>query len=165
MEPPESWPQRYCIWTANRTSPPSPCAPARRCTMLTSDSIQIPYSSMHRVVARFLLLTALAGNLIPLALAATIAPRHACCVRKAVHPCHGSTASGSEQLVVTNSGCCQQDSGRALATSHNACPSPQGWTRVAPTECRRSVDAQSETPAAARRTLQSTRAPPQISIA
>jgi hypothetical protein len=47
-------------------------------------------TNMRRLTARLLLLFALAGTFVPPALAATAAPPHACCIRKAAHQCHGS---------------------------------------------------------------------------
>jgi hypothetical protein len=73
---------------------------------------------MHRLVARFLLLAALVGNLAPLVLAATAAP-HACCVRKAVHRCHDSLSSQSEtgELLLRDAGVCNHDCCRAVTTA------------------------------------------------
>jgi hypothetical protein len=149
-------------YSANPLAASSPCAPATRCNMLTSDSSRFRTQSMHRLVARLLLLVALAGNLIPLALAATIAPRHACCVRKAAHSCHGSSAADAEKPVIRNSGCCRQDCSRAVAFSkvglgrHSAgfC-APSGHGRLA--------EAPSIISVTTRRARQSTRAPPQFS--
>src|ERR1700727_1008460 len=76
---------------------------------------------MQRLIARFLLLFALAANFVPLALAARIAPPHACCLRKSAHQCHGS-ASASEQLSIHGIGCCNQDCCRAVVISQWAHP-------------------------------------------
>jgi hypothetical protein len=73
---------------------------------------------MHRLIARFLLLFAFAGNLAPLALAATTAaPSHACCLRKGVHRCHESARSESIDLIIRATGCCHQDCCRAVTTA------------------------------------------------
>jgi len=71
---------------------------------------------MRRLTATSLLLFALAGNLVPLALAAMADPPHACCLRKAAHPCHGSATTESESLIVRTGACCHQDCGWATAT-------------------------------------------------
>ena len=55
----------------------------------------VPTRRMHRLTARLLLLFALVGNLVPLALAAGAAPPHACCLRKGVHRCQDSLGAGS----------------------------------------------------------------------
>ncbi len=81
---------------------------------------------MHRLIARFLLLAALVGNLAPLALAATAKPLHACCIRKAVHNCHDSLSSQSEtgQLVIRDAGNCNHDCCRAVPTARWAHAQP-----------------------------------------
>jgi hypothetical protein len=80
---------------------------------------------MHRLIARFLLLVAIVGNFAPLALAATAAPAHACCVRKSVHPCHGSLISEVEHLVIRAAACCNQQCGRAITTGQSADSQPR----------------------------------------
>jgi hypothetical protein len=120
---------------------------------------------MHRWIARFLLLVAFAGNLAPLALAATAAPPHACCVRKAVHPCHNSLAAETGQLVIRASDCCNHNCGRAVI--------PVRWARAQPpvaTSFAQDVEAylRQLSPASPNTELcrfQSTRAPPHFSIA
>lgn len=78
-------------------------------------------SSMHRIIAKSLLLLALVGNLALLALAATAAPVHACCVRKAAHRCHDSLTSEqvseTGQLVLRDAGSCKHDCCRAVTTA------------------------------------------------
>ena len=51
---------------------------------------------MQRLTARLLLLFALAGNFLPVALAATTAPPRACCLRMA-HKCHKRPARNPKQ--------------------------------------------------------------------
>jgi len=79
---------------------------------------------MQRLIARFLLLVALPGNLAPLALAVTAAPLHACCVRKAAHRCHDSLTSEqvseAGQLVLRDTGSCNHDCCRAVTTARCA---------------------------------------------
>src|ERR1700678_964212 len=77
--------------------------------------------SMHRPIAKFLLLLALVGNLAPLALAATAAPLHACCVRKAAHHCHDSLTSEqiseTGQLALHDTSGCNRDCCHAVTTA------------------------------------------------
>jgi hypothetical protein len=75
------------------------------------------------LIARLLLLFALAGNLVPVALAITAGPSsaHACCVRKA-HKCHTIAVPESEQLTLRALSCCGHDCCRAVATSQWASP-------------------------------------------
>lgn len=116
---------------------------------------------MPRLIARFLLLFALAGNLAPIALAATATtPAHACCLRKGVHRCHDSVASESGELVVRGSGCCHQDCCRAVTTVRWAHAAPHATSFAA-----RNVEAylalhNLATPNNEVSRFQSTRAPP-----
>jgi hypothetical protein len=84
--------------------------------------------SMQRLTARLLLLFALAGTFLPVALQATAAPTHACC-RRASHHCHDSSAQNSEETGIRDIGCCTHDRGRALTTSHSASPQPHATAR------------------------------------
>jgi hypothetical protein len=83
-------------------------------------------ASMHRLIARSLLLVVFVGNFGPLTLAATAAP-HACCVRK-VHRCHDSPAieqsSQANQLVIRAVRCCNHDCCRAVTTARWAHAQP-----------------------------------------
>lgn len=117
---------------------------------------------MQRLTARFLLLFALVGTFVPLALAATAAPLHACCLRKTAHQCHGTEA---DQRAVRGTGCCTHDCCRAVTTSQSAHPQPASSTAFA-----QSVEARIDelhAGIAAKKLLpsQSPRAPPQVSIA
>lgn len=78
---------------------------------------------MQRLIARFLLLFALAGNFLPLALANTSAAPHACCRRNAAHHCHESSGT-SDQTSVGSSNCCNRDCCRAARTSQWAQAQP-----------------------------------------
>jgi len=71
---------------------------------------------MHRRIARFLLLITLLGYLNPLARAVTAAP-HACCIRKAIHHCHDSLGSETEQLVIRDAACCGNGNGHSVITA------------------------------------------------
>ena len=99
------------------------------CSILNSLGVLIhTHTRMQRWTARFLLLLALVGTFVPLALAATAAPTHACCLRKA-HHCHESAAADSEQLAIRNAACCNHDCCRAVTTPQWAQPQP-GLTAV-----------------------------------
>jgi hypothetical protein len=120
---------------------------------------------MQRLTARFLLLFALAGTFVPLALAVTAAPPHACCVRKATHQCHGSAAVESDQPAIHGTGCCNHDCCRAVTTSQSAHPQPSLASASARSVAARINESHAETPATGLLGSQSTRAPPAISIA
>jgi len=118
---------------------------------------------MHRWIARFLMLVALVGTFGPLVRAATAAPPHACCVRKALHRCHDSDLE-TEQLVIRAADCCNNNCGRAVVTSRWAHAPTPGISCT-----QRSEPYRSQSSIAAPRTIcshfQSTRAPPYYSIA
>jgi hypothetical protein len=119
---------------------------------------------MHRLTARFLLLFALVGTFAPLALAATAAPEHACCLRKGIHQCHGS-APESDQRTLRDASCCDRDNCRAVTTSQWAHAQPATSAALMQNVEARLAESHSAAPAAKRFSSQSTRAPPQISIA
>lgn len=93
---------------------------------------------MHRLTAKLLLLIALLGNLGPLALAAAAAPPRACCLRKTVHPCHGSVNSEPDagqvsetgQLVLHDTSCCHHDCCRGVTTTQWAQAQPSTVTAI-----------------------------------
>jgi len=118
---------------------------------------------MHRWIARFLLLVALVGTFGPLALGATTAPPHACCVRKALHHCHDSAGLETEQLVIRDSGCCNNNSSRAVVTIRWAHAPTAGisWARRSEPYRNQSSTA---SPSTIRSHFQSSRAPPYSSI-
>jgi hypothetical protein len=126
--------------------------------------------NMQRLTARFLLLFALVGTFVPLALAATAtaAPLHSCCLRKSAHQCQRvRNAAGNEadQRSIHGAGCCNHDCCRALTTSHSADPQPSLASLFAP-HVEGSVAAlYSSALATELLASQSSRAPPQISIA
>ena len=119
---------------------------------------------MQRHIARFLLLFALVGNFLPLALTSTAAPIHACCLRKAAHHCHDS-AGTSQQLVVSGVGCGNHDCCRGVSVSQWA--SPQSALTVGSVSRTEILIAASRAtvPLAEPSSHQSTRAPPFTSIA
>jgi len=114
---------------------------------------------MQRLTARLLLLFALAGMFVPLALAATAAP-HACCIRKSAHQCHGAAASESEQLAIRGASSCNHDCCRGVSTSQWAYPQPSQSAISAQNVGVREADSQATVPAAQLLSSQSTRAPP-----
>jgi hypothetical protein len=120
---------------------------------------------MHRLTARFFLLFALAGTFAPLALAVSAATPHACCLRMAAHQCHGSTASESDQRIIHDASCCNHDWRRAVTTSQWASPQPGTASVIAQNIEARLAESQASLPLSELFSWQSTRAPPQVSIA
>lgn len=118
---------------------------------------------MRRLTATSLLLFALSGNLIPLALAATADPPHACCVRKAVHPCHGSESTESESLTIRSAACCHRDCCRAT-TARWAWTQVELATVATPVVNARVVSPCLDRPSAELFEFCSTRAPPQSDL-
>src|SRR5712671_1564076 len=119
---------------------------------------------MHRWIARYLLLVALVGTFGPLARAATTAPPHACCVRKALHHCHDSVGLKTEQLVIRDSGgCCNNSCRRAVVTIRWAHAPTAGisWARRSEPYRNQSSTASQST---IRSHFHSSRAPPYSSI-
>jgi hypothetical protein len=117
---------------------------------------------MQRLTAKFLLLFALVGTIVPLAMAVT-APQHACCVRK-THHCHESASPDSTQLAISAQ-TCEHDCCRAVSTSHGA----NSQLRISPAVVQNietyTNNSQPRTPAAQHSASLSTRAPPQLAIA
>jgi hypothetical protein len=113
---------------------------------------------MHRLIARFLLLVALAANLGPLASAIGAAPLHACCIRKA-HQCHDSE---SEQLIIRDASCCSHDCGRAITTSQWAQAQPLAAAAFAQDVNAYLSESTQVSPNTEALSFQSTRGPPQF---
>lgn len=78
---------------------------------------------MQRLIARFLLLFAAAGVVLPPALQATAAPNHLCCRRSAQHHCHSFAATNPGEAAFHASGC-SQNCRRAVVISHWGHPEP-----------------------------------------
>src|SRR5271169_1781281 len=116
---------------------------------------------MQRLIARFLLLFALAGTFVPLALAATAAPPHACCLRKSFHQCHGSDP---DERAIRSAACCNHDCCRAVTTSQCAHPQPRMTALFPQNVSARAAELNPDSPAADLSASQSTRAPPQVSL-
>jgi hypothetical protein len=119
--------------------------------------------TMQRLTARLMLLFALAGTVVPLALAATAAPPHACCVRK-THHCHDS-ASPENTLVVSATSCCSHDCCRAATTPQWADATLRTTSLSVEVADLRVADSQPHTPVIAIYSSKSPRAPPQPSLA
>src|ERR1700758_132864 len=117
---------------------------------------------MQRCTARFLLLLALVGTFLPLALSATTAPAHACCLR-AAHHCH--SASESEQRTVSATGSCGHDCCRGVTTSQTAHPKPPIAVIAHEFAAVRSAESDPAAPRADFFSFASTRAPPTTSFA
>jgi hypothetical protein len=117
---------------------------------------------MQRLTARFLLLFALLGTFVPLALAVTAESPHACCLRKAVHQCHGSDP---DERAIRGNSCCNQGYSRAVTTSQFAHPQTSLASISAQTVEAQIVESPAETPTRKLFASQSTRAPPQVSLA
>jgi hypothetical protein len=115
---------------------------------------------MHRLTARFLLLFALAGNLAPFALAASIPAPHACCVRKAAHHCHSAAALESDQLTIQAPTCCGHDCCRAVAPGRWAYARIPAQAFVADVVTARDTELYPNPPARVFSDLRSSRAPP-----
>jgi len=120
---------------------------------------------MQRLTARFLLLFALVGTILPAALQATATPQHACCRRQAGHHCHETANSNPQEPVVRSAGCCHGDCSGTVTTARWAHPQPQ--TGAISSELSREVSLDTHDSAACVLFLASlsTRAPPPVSIA
>jgi hypothetical protein len=119
---------------------------------------------MHRRIAKFLLLFAVAGNLAPLALAISAPPPHACCLRKNVHNCHGSPVAASEQLVLRSGNCCSQNCYRAVTTTRWAKAQPPVITDYVRSGGNLVNSGDPVSFSAGVRSFQSSRAPPHYAI-
>ena len=115
---------------------------------------------MHRLTARLLLFFALVGNLAPVALAATSAPPHACCVRKGIHRCQDSLAPETDQPVIRDASCCDHDCCRATISAQWAHPKARAAAFFLQTIRGGVAAPRPESPATASAEFQSTRAPP-----
>lgn len=96
-------------------------------------------------------------------LAATAAPPHACCIRKAAHQCHGSGPE-ADQRTVHSTSCCNQGCGRGVTTFRSASPESSLAVAVADHVDVRLADLSAQNPSAVLFSSQSTRAPPRVSI-
>src|ERR1700739_4472002 len=117
---------------------------------------------MQRCTARFLLLLALVGTFLPLALSATAPLAHACCLR-AAHHCHST--SESEQRIVSGIGSCGHDCCRGVTTSQTAHPKPPIAAIAHQSAAIRATEWTPTAPRGDFLSFASTRAPPKVSIA
>jgi hypothetical protein len=120
--------------------------------------------TMQRLTARFLLLFALVGNIVPLALAVTATPPHACCIRK-THRCHGPALAESDQPVVRDPGCCNHGCCRAVTTSQWASLQPCAASAFMQEVDARAPISQTIPASTELAASHSTRAPPLVFIA
>jgi hypothetical protein len=113
---------------------------------------------MQRRTAQFLLLLAVVGTFIPVALAVTAPPQHACCIR-ATHHCHNSSASN--QPAVSSAETCNHACCRGAVTAQWAVIEPSvlatPGTRLGP----RAAESSASTYLAKAFSFKSPRAPPQ----
>jgi hypothetical protein len=116
---------------------------------------------MHRLIARLLLFMALAGNLLPLALAMS-PPPSVCCLRKGVHHCQNSLGSESEQLAIRDASCCNHDCRRAVTTAQWAHPQPKLAAFFVPTITASLTGTEPNCTANGSAEFQSSRAPPRL---
>ena len=117
---------------------------------------------MQRLTARFLLLLALVGTFVPLALAVTAEPPHACCLRKSAHQCHGSDP---DERAIRGNSCCKQNYSRAVTTSQWAHPQSSLASLSAQIIEAHISHSRAEIPVSSPFSSQSARAPPQLSLA
>jgi len=82
---------------------------------------------MHRATARLLLVLLLTGIVVPVALAISAAPPHACCLRKPMH----ARPSNDAQFQAPP-GCCQHDCCRPLTVSRVAHLTPKACAQATP---------------------------------
>ena len=115
---------------------------------------------MQRFTAKFLLLFALIGTLVPAALAMS-APAHACCVRKVVHSCHDKSPAAKLQISALG-GCCDRNCLRAPVTARYAQPKLNLTSLALPTLSTRAPAQLSQTPTSAVTEFQPSRAPPTL---
>jgi hypothetical protein len=114
---------------------------------------------MQRLIARFLLLLATAGILLPPALQASGASTPLCCRRSGQHHCHSHALTDSGQTAVHAPGC-SRDCCRAVAVSQWAHPEPLRAVKALQLSALKPVEARSRSLASGVYCAQSTRAPP-----
>ena len=114
---------------------------------------------MQRLIARFLLLLAAAGTLVPPALQASGASTPLCCRRSGQHHCHSYAPTDPGQAAVHAPGC-SRDCCRAVAVSQWGHPEPWRAVRALQLSALKPVEARSHSLAIGVFSAQSTRAPP-----
>jgi len=117
---------------------------------------------MHRLTARLLLLFALLGNIVPIALAVSPTAAPKCCLRKGVHHCQTASLAG-EELSLSSNSCGSHDCCRVATPAHWAHPEARNCSVAAQSvEIYRSQMRPSGLNGEAHTSL-STRAPPEFS--
>src|SRR5579862_4211121 len=114
---------------------------------------------MQRLTARFLLMFALAGTFVPVALQALAAPPRACCRRTAAHHCLDATTP-TDGPILRDAGCCNHDCYRAVTTSQWAHLQSSQIAVTAEEVSGRDIDSQPIPAATELFSVQSPRAPP-----
>jgi hypothetical protein len=115
---------------------------------------------MQRLTARLLLLFALLGTFLPIALEATSAPAHACCRRTSAHHCNDTAGTRDETAIHSNAECCNPNAHRAVTTSLWADPEPLQAGVFAPRTSVPNTELRWAAPLTRPFSSQSTRAPP-----
>jgi putative oxidoreductase len=121
----------------------------------TTSGVWIRAQSMHRLTARLLLLFAFVGHLAP----------DACCLRKTVHHCHSSLTSEFLQLASGDGSCCTHDCCHAVTRARWAYAQPPAAVSAEPVVSPCLTRYSTASPSADAASFQSTRAPPNFSIA
>lgn len=154
---------KECKIPASVAAKPCPASLSALCS--TQLGVLIHQEMMQRLTARFLLLFALVGTILPAALQATATPQHACCRRQAAHHCHDTADTNPQEPVVRGAGCCHGDCSRSVTTARWAHPQPR--TGAISSELSHEVSLDTHDSAVFARFLASlsTRAPPLVSIA
>jgi len=114
---------------------------------------------MQRLIARFLLLLASAGTLLPPALQAWGGSTPLCCRRSGQHHCHTYALTDPAQTAIHAPGC-SRDCCRAMAVSQWAHPEPWGAVSALQGSALKRAEARSHSLAVGVSSAQSTRAPP-----
>jgi hypothetical protein len=115
---------------------------------------------MHRLTARLLLVLLLVGVLVPVALAISATPPHACCRRK---PLHDRSSHNAEFQAPPE--CCQHDCCRPLTVSQWAHITPRACAQDTPVSATLKSDRRAIRFATSVSRAHSGRAPPQFPIA
>ena len=115
---------------------------------------------MHRAIARLLLVLLLVGIFVPVALAISATPPHACCMRK---PMHDRSSHNAEFQAPP--GCCQHDCCRPLTVSRGVRLSSKACAQATPASTILHSELQPIHFAASVNYAHSGRAPPQFFIA
>src|SRR5262249_29869274 len=119
---------------------------------------------MHRITARLMFVWLLAGTFAPLALAASMSPPHACCVRKD-HHCQEMASATADQPVIRDASCCNRNGCRALTVAHWADLRQALTSSIAPPTARFNPGYGSHDTVSFCFSRHSVRAPPLFSIA